>query len=139
MYDTCQKYVRSKQKQSIHLNVTECYCLSLLHAWAIASCATVHFLSNSSGQLQYLGNCLNNVTLSIFSSAWGSAGMLSQPLGVHLFIRLSPKRMLVLPASLPGHQFYFQRVNPNIFAILPEPFLAPACIFPRKTPHYILH
>ena len=57
-------HVRSKQKQSTHLNITECYCLSLLHAWAIAS------------------GC------------------------VHLFIKLSPK-MLVLPASLLVHQFYF--------------------------------
>ena len=47
--------VRSKQKQSTHLNITECYCLSLLHAWAIASCATAHFLSNSLGSSKALG------------------------------------------------------------------------------------
>ena len=37
----------SKQKHYIHLNVNECYCLSVLYA----SFATAHFLSNSSGQL----------------------------------------------------------------------------------------
>ena len=91
MYVNINKNIQSgntdNNKQSLSVHIL----LSLLHACARASCAVVHFLSNSSGQTQKRGNCRNNVTFNRFSSTCGRAGRSFQPLGVHLFSTESPK------------------------------------------------
>ena len=74
MYININKNIQSgntdNNKQSLIVHIL----LSLLHACARASCAVVHFLSNSSGQTQKRANCRNNVTFNRFSSTCGRAG-----------------------------------------------------------------
>ena len=109
MYVNINKNIQSgntdnnKQSHSVHI------LLSLLHACARASCAVVHFLSNSSGQTQKCGNCQNKVTFNRFSSTCGRAGRSFQPLGVHLFIIESPKM-----ASLANFTASFPMVHSTL-------------------------
>ena len=115
MYVNINKNIQSgntdNNKQSLSVHIL----LSLLHACARASCAVVHFLSNSSGQTQKCGNCQNKVTFNRFSSTCGRAGRSFQPLG-YIFSLLNHQKWLPLPTSLLAFQWYIQPSGWSTFA-----------------------